>query len=154
MRGRSGPAIATVAAGRQLRASMSAIVLSLALLTFGLAGCERVGFGVDVFADRMEWIRFGGLEYSGGSASGYAVDEQDLEPIGDAEHVAAAVDGSAVFSLRGVAPTDIVVMRSALDGSVYSIFFRNGRLPNNPDFDDVARIPGMCRYMADLVPSC
>ncbi len=129
------------------------MLVGLAWLALLLAGCGRIGSDVDVFVDGIEWIRFGGLEYSGGSANGYAVREVDLTEIGEVEAVEADVQGPTVFALRGVAPTSVVIMRSPVAEGGYRIFFRNGLL-SGPEFSDVAKIPGLCQYMSDLVETC
>lgn len=105
------------------------MLVGLAWLALLLAGCGRIGSDVDVFVDGIEWIRFGGLEYSGGSANGYAVREVDLTEIGEVEAVEADVQGPTVFALRGVAPTSVVIMRSPVAEGGYRISFETVSCP-------------------------
>lgn len=131
------------ARGRQL-GGLWWLVLALSVL----GACSLQG-------DVVDYAEFNGVRYSGGPSTGYLIEPDDLTFIGQADTVVAAVVGTDVYQLRGLDPSKVIVMQSALEGPSYYLLFAPGVLPSDGSPEGLlAALPELCDYAVDETLPC
>ena len=134
------------------RASLTGLI---ALVPFALVGC----FWTTTF-DGVPTMTLNGLVYTRALAQTAQVTPEDLRPLGEPESLddATAVVGRTVFSLEGVPPDRLVVMRSSNpENGDYLFYWRPepGTEPSARVSDEsglvefVNSIPGLCAYFEE-----
>jgi len=108
-----------------------------------------------MFSDGAPSIAFEDRRYGGGTTRGFDIGPEDLEPIGTVSDAPAGIEGTTVYELDGVDPSQAIVIWSEVDEQgQYLILFAQGSIDGAEGYPSFPTIPGLCRYVTPVPSGC